>query len=93
MTYRFPESERDDCGMSSVRSMGPPFQVELPVILTLAPCFAVVAVITKRNYSTEGEGRCIHLVRTGRILELRSQCNPGGYLFTLHAVQESSPGD
>lgn len=41
---RCPESAFVVCGNSSVRSMGPPFQVDWALIFTLTPCFSLVAV-------------------------------------------------
>ena len=42
------------CGRISVRSMGPPFHVELPLILILIPCFSAEAVI---EFSELGDRR------------------------------------
>lgn len=42
-TYKCPESEFVVCGINSVRSIGPPFQVEEPLILTLTPCVSLEA--------------------------------------------------
>ena len=52
--YRWPESELVVCGNNSVRSIGPPFHVELPLIFTLTPCFSAVA----------GKNHQIHAIRS-----------------------------
>ena len=54
---RLPVSVCVVCGRSSVLSIGPPFQVDSAVILTLTPCFSSEA--ERRVCASESQLSCV----------------------------------